>query len=276
MSAQNTSATACAASTWNAAQYLKFEAQRTQPAIDLARRIALTAPTSILDVGCGPGNSTRVLREQFPGADILGVDSAQTMIDAARADKANAGLRFALCDAAQGLPALGTSCFDAVFSNACIQWIPNHRALLRDMVLLLKPGGVLAVQTPVNEREPIHQIIAQLVDSAGWREKFSQPRLFHNLTQSEYYDVLSSIATGVELWETAYLHTLSSHEDILEWYRATGLRPYLDALAGADKAAFEQAVRERVQQAYPVQENGTVLFRFPRLFFLAVRADETE
>lgn len=265
--AAQTSATG-AATTWNAAQYLKFEAQRTQPAIDLARRIVHPAPKQILDVGCGPGNSTRVLRERFPEAEILGIDSAQTMIDAARANKANQGLHFSLCDASQELPMPGQS-FDVVFSNACIQWIPNHKTLLHRLFGLLKPGGVLAVQTPMNAREPIHQIITELAESEAWSGKFAQPRVFYNLEQGEYYDMLSSYSKDVELWETTYIHTLPSQEDIMEWYRSTGLRPYLNALNAADRAVFEQAVFARVQQAYPVQQNGMVLFRFPRFFFVA-------
>ena len=71
-------------SSWDAAQYLKFGAQRTQPSRDLAARIPLEQPRKIIDIGCGPGNSTEVLRQRFPQADILGVDSSGNAVSAVR------------------------------------------------------------------------------------------------------------------------------------------------------------------------------------------------
>jgi trans-aconitate methyltransferase len=66
--------------TWNPGQYLKFRDERTRPSIDLACRISLAAPTRILDVGCGPGNSTEVLHDRWPAARITGLDSSPEMI----------------------------------------------------------------------------------------------------------------------------------------------------------------------------------------------------
>lgn len=83
---------------WNAAQYLKFQKERTQPALDLAYRIPIQKPRRVLDVGCGPGNSTAVLQDRFPTASILGIDSSPAMI--AAAEQAHPGLRFQLADAA--------------------------------------------------------------------------------------------------------------------------------------------------------------------------------
>jgi len=252
---------------WDSAQYLKFEQERTQPAIDLAARAACDAPANVLDLGCGPGNSSRVLAERFPGARILGIDSSPEMIAAARANHPD--LKFALCDAARDLPSFGHGVFDVVFSNACIQWIPNHPDLLRDMLSLLRPGGVLAVQTPMNYEEPIHRIIAELVDGEKWAGAFANPRIFHNLLPGQYFDLLSELAAAFALWQTTYYHVLGSHADIMEWYRGTGLRPYLSALPKEERAAFEADVRDRVVQAYPKQKDGRIIFRFPRFFFTA-------
>ena len=106
---------------WNSAQYLKFKAERTQPSIDLANRIPLSSPADVLDVGCGPGNSTDILRRKFPGARILGIDSSDAMIEAARA--ACPTLEFRLCDASRELPALGRQ-FDVVFSTPACSGFP--------------------------------------------------------------------------------------------------------------------------------------------------------
>jgi len=121
---------------WNSEQYLKFKSERTQPAVDLANRIKTNRSKKILDVGCGPGNSTQVLYEKFPRAYILGIDSSQDMIDAAK--KNYPYMDFRLCDASKDLTELDKD-FDIVFSNACIQWIPDHERLLKNMIDLLNP-----------------------------------------------------------------------------------------------------------------------------------------
>jgi len=161
--------------------------------------------------------------------------------------------------------------YDVAFSNACIQWIPDHPRLLREMLGLLRPGGVMAVQTPMNYEEPIHLIIEEVTTSGKWRPFFPNPRIFHNLTQPEYFDLLAEIASGFALWETVYFHRMDSHEAILEWYKGTGLRPYLNVLPEEKKAEFEYDIRQQVALRYPVQPNGEIIFRFPRFFFLAYK-----
>lgn len=253
---------------WDSSQYLKFKSQRTQPAIDLAERIGLDAPADILDLGCGPGNSTEILARRYPNAHILVIDNSPDMIQAAKA--AYPGGEFCLCDAGRELSSLGHT-FDVVFSNACLQWIPDHPALLRNMMALLKPGGVLAVQIPMNQQEPIHQIISDLAASPRWKDHFPSPRVFYTLSQGEYYDLLATLGTRFDLWQTTYFHQMPTHEAIMEWYRGTGLRPYLEVLSPADKTRFEQDVLAEVVRAYPLQANGDILFRFPRFFFTAVK-----
>ena len=251
---------------WNAEQYLQFERERTQPAIDLANRIPAREPQRVLDIGCGPGNSTRVLAERFPGARVMGVDSSPDMIGAAR--EKHPALRFEPCDASTELGGLGMR-FDVIFSNACIQWIPNHPALLEQMMALLNPGGVLAVQTPMNEREPIHQIIQECVAEPHWKEFFPHPRVFYNLKPEEYAGLLAQWTEDYTLWETAYIHRLPSHRAILNWYRGTGLRPYLQVLPAREAEQLELEILAQLEERYPKQKNGEILFRFPRFFFMA-------
>lgn len=81
-----------------------------------------------------------------------------------------------------------------------------------------------------------------------------------------YYPKISDY---INIWETVYYHTMGSHNDIMEWYRGTGLRPYLDVLEDEKKAEFENEIMERIIESYPKQKNGQIIFRFPRLFFTA-------
>lgn len=251
---------------WNAEQYLKFKNERTQPAIDLVNRINLVNPRKILDIGCGPGNSTEVLYHRYPGAYILGVDISEEMIETAKRKYPH--LAFQICDAGKDLAQLDRD-FDIVFSNACIQWVPDHRNLLKNMLSLLNENGVLAVQIPMHYHEPIHKIIDELVSSEKWRPYFPEPRIFYTLSQSEYYDLLSEIAGDFVIWETVYYHMMKSHGDILEWYRGSGLRPYLQGLPEHRRNEFENELMEALVQRYPEQKDGNIIFRFPRFFFIA-------
>ena len=253
---------------WNSAQYLKFKAQRTQPAVDLAARIDIN-PLEIIDIGCGPGNSTRVVKNRFPNARVIGADASKNMLETARRD--NPDCDFIQLDAGGDLSEFSGK-FDLVFSNACIQWIPNHSALLPNLFSLLKSGGVLAVQVPVNFDEPIHQIIGRVSTSEKWREKFQNPRIFFTLTEGEYFDILSDLTSDFEMWKTVYFHRMPSIDSIIEWYKSTGLKPYLDVLSDEDKADFTNEVKREVEKAYPAQKNGEIIFRFPRLFFIAKRS----
>lgn len=190
------------------------------------------------------------------------------MIEAARAQ--HPAIRFMPCDASKDLRLLDKD-YDIVFSNACIQWIPDHNTLLKNMMSLLKPGGIMAVQTPMNYEEPIHLIIRQVSASAKWASKFGNPRIFYNLTPGEYYDLLSELASDFCVWQTTYFHKMKSHSDIMEWYRATGLRPYLNVLSESDKPDFEKDIYHELIRAYPKQKNGEIIFRFPRFFFTATK-----
>ena len=209
-----------------------------------------------------------MLQARFPEAEIIGIDSSEEMLQAARENLP--GLEFPHCDVSCELSALNRR-FDVVFSNACIQWVPDHPALLKNLMGLLNPGGVLAVQTPMNYEEPIHQIIGRTAQSERWREKIKEPRIFYNLRQEEYFDLLSELSSRFDLWQTTYFHRMQSHEAIMDWYRSTGLRPYLEALQGEDRAEFEKEIFQQVKAAYPIQKNGEIIFRFPRFFFMAFK-----
>lgn len=219
----------------------------------------------MLDVGCGPGNSTQALAIRFPRADILGIDSSEAMIAAAKGALPN--LSFALCDASADLGVLGRT-FDLVFSNACLQWIPDHPVLLRSLFSIPNPGSCLAVQIPINYEQPIHKIIASMAASEKWDAKLPHKREFYTLRPENYYDLLSGLTDDFHIWSTIYYHRMRSHQDIIEWYRGTGLKPYLAELNTEDGKAFEADIYAKVVKAYPPQQNGEILFRFPRLFFI--------
>ena len=253
---------------WNSKQYLKFEIERTQPSIDLANRITVRSPKKIVDIGCGPGNSTAVLKKRFNASYILGIDNSQNMINTAK--EKHCDIDFKLYNASNNLYMLGND-FDIVFSNACIQWVPNHQKLIPEMLNLLKPSGMLLVQTPMNEASPIQLVLAEMIKSEKWIKNFPNPRKSFNLSPNEYFDLLNSCVTEFSMWETDYYHTLNSHQAIIEWCRSTALRPFLNCLTDDEKIEFEREIYEKILLLYPTQANGSVIFKFKRFFFTAIK-----
>ena len=249
---------------WNPIQYEKFLKDRTQPAIDLANRLEEFAPNSILDLGCGPGNSTKVLKDKFPNVKIIGADNSDEMLKKARELYSN--IEFINLDVNNDLHKVNEK-FDIVFSNACIQWLPNHNELLPKLMTLLKPNGILAIQIPMQRKHPVHIIINELANTIKWSDKIT-PRQYNNLTTEEYFDVLSNTSNDFEIWETTYCHRMPNYESIIEWYKGTGLRPYLEQLTESDADNFINDVYNELKQRYKTQKNGEILFRFPRLFFM--------
>lgn len=251
-------------SDWNSLQYLKFEKQRTQPVRDLLMRLKSDAPHTIADIGCGPGNSTSAVAEYFPKAELVGIDSSPNMIEKAKARYPR--LKFKLCDA---LDLEGK--YDLLFSNACLQWIPNHTALIPALMSKLNEKGVLAVQIPMNGEEPLFQIIKEIAAEAKWGLQKVKLQPNETLTPAEYFNILTACSSSFDLWEIHYYHPLPDHRALVDWVKGTRLRPYLDCLDQAHGRAFENEILERAKAAYPLQNSGEVMLGFRRFFFTAVK-----
>lgn len=256
-------------SSWNPLQYEKFLKDRTRPSHDLAQRLQGIEVKKALDLGCGPGNSTKVVSEMFPHAVVQGADISEEML--ARARMNCPGIAFFRLDASGDLHEAKQT-YDLVFSNACLQWIPNHRQLLPKLMTLLNPGGILAVQIPIQRVHPVHILLHSLVQTEKWCKKLT-PRPYNNLLPEEYYDLLSEVSADFELWETVYYHRMPDHESILEWYKGAGMRPYLEQLGEEDAAEFTRDFLCALKEQYPIRKNGEILFRFPRFFFIAKKAE---
>jgi trans-aconitate 2-methyltransferase len=244
---------------WDPALYLKFSGERTQPAVDLAARIRIDNPRRVIDLGCGPGNSTQVLRARFPDVDVEGLDGDAGMIAEAR--RAFPERRWIQGDIASWTPA---EPYDVIFSNAALHWIPGHDELLPR---LLSHAQVLAVQMPAHHASPVHREILNVSQDPRWSARLDPARNALTRHPPEYYYDL--LAPRVELWETEYIHILESPAAIIEWFRSTGLRPFLAELTLDERAAFEAELLVRYERAYPRRPDGRVLFPFRRLFFIA-------
>jgi trans-aconitate 2-methyltransferase len=252
--------------TWSAKQYTMFEQQRTRPVRDLVAAIPNTEVNTAVDLGCGPGNSTEVLAERYPNAHVTGMDSSDDMLVDAR--KRLPALSFELADIGAWSPG---KTFDVILANASLQWLPDHVTLYPHLVNQLTPGGTLAVQTPDNLDEPAHRLAREVAAGGPWSEKISAVKHNERHTAGYYYELLSKHCSSVDVWRTTYQHPLADHAAVVEWFKASALRPFLAPLTDEEKAAFLQEYQARITQAYPALADGTVLLPFPRLFIIATR-----
>jgi trans-aconitate 2-methyltransferase len=253
---------------WQPTDYLKFGKERTQPSVDLVSRIALPDARRILDIGCGPGNSTAVLRSRWPKAELTGIDSSPEMIEKAKSDHASG--KWVVADY-RNWDAGET--YDLVFSNATIHWIPDHERLFAKMFAMTSNGGAVAAQVPSVQDSAVHQAARRLSQTDEWREILAANEsalTYHPATY--YYQLLSKLSRQVELWHTTYYHIMESHEQIIEWYSSTGLKAYLSLIPGDEgKQRFKREVLEASAESYPALEDGKIMFPFKRLFMLAYK-----
>nr|WP_294517218.1 trans-aconitate 2-methyltransferase [uncultured Rhodopila sp.] len=254
---------------WSARQYSSFEAERTRPVRDLLSAVPPPGVQRAVDLGCGPGNSTEVLAARYPDAIVSGVDSSPDMIAAAR--KRMPDVRFNLAD-------LGTweepGPFGVILANAVLQWVPDHAALMPRLIGKLAPGGSLAVQMPDNLDEPAHRLMREIAARGPWAEKLAGAAGARTARAGaeSYYTLLKPHAARVDVWQTTYFHVLAGGTDaVVEWFKGSGLRPFLAPLDAEEAAAYLAEYRAGVASAYPPLPDGSVLLPFPRLFIVATR-----
>jgi trans-aconitate 2-methyltransferase len=255
---------------WDPNLYLKYANERARPAADLIAQIHLDAPMRIVDLGCGPGNSTEQLHQRWPQAAITGLDHSQEMLAEAKAR--HPGWQWLLGDIEGWKP---QPAVDLIFSNAAFHWVPGHATLFRSLIGGVSPGGALAAQMPNNFHSAAHSVIQQVAangDPRWSKDLASAAGTFTVQPAAFYYDVLRKHAGRVDIWETEYQHVMDGPKAIFDWIRSTGMRPYLDRLADEElRQLFEEMCLEGFQEAYPPNDQGKVLFPFRRMFIVAYR-----
>ena len=265
---------------WNPSLYLKFEDDRTRPARDLLAQVPLQQPRTVIDLGCGPGNSTELLIQRFPNAQVTGLDSSPDMLQQARQRLPNCA--FLEADLASWTPPPQA---DLLFSNAVFHWVPDHPHVLQRFIDALPPGGVLAVQMPDNTREPSHLLMQEVAKKGPWVQHPELHAALHaalhaplaeamraDLPAPEfYYDLLKPSCSRLDIWHAVYNHVVDGPAAIVEWFKSTALRPFISGMTSELAAEYLAAYTAEIARHYPMRADGKVLLRFPRIFLVATR-----
>ena len=258
---------------WDPGQYHRFTDHRLRPALELLDRVPITGASIVYDLGCGSGNVTWVIAERFAGARVAGVEISSEML--AKAAEPPSRIEWIQADIAGWEPERAP---ELIYSNAALHWIDDHAALFPRLFGFVAPGGCLAVQMPLSFSMPSHVLMRETLANGGVNgSRLGDEALSAAVVRKwvldagEYYDLLAPEAASVDVWETEYIQRLEGDDPVLEWVKATGLRPILNGLDGDDCARFVEVYRERLRRKYPRRADGHTLYPFRRLFMVATR-----
>lgn len=228
------------ADSWEPGQYDRFAVEREQPFWDLCALVQPTAAPRLVDLGCGDGRLTVELARRLHAGTAVGVDSSPAML-ARCAARAASAVRFEAGDLATWSAAGDV---DVVFSNAALQWVPDHRAVLGRWRRSLAPGGQMAVQVPANADHPSHRVLAALAERWLGDQAPPDPVAAHVLTPEAYAVLLHQLGFAhrhVRL--QVYGHLLDSPAEVVEWVKGTTLTRIRAVLPAGEYEAFVHEYR---------------------------------
>jgi trans-aconitate 2-methyltransferase len=246
--------------TWDPALYLRYADDRGRPFVELLARVGAEDPSSVVDLGCGPGNLTALLARRWPAATVRGVDSSREMVDRARTTAPHLDVELADLRTWQTETPV-----DVLVSNATLQWVPGHLDLLPRLVEQVSEGGWLALQVPGNFDQPSHTLRDGLAADPRFAAHLEGVATPSAHGPEAYLERLAPRGREVDVWETTYLHLLPGEDPVFDWVAGTGARPTLQALPPALRDEFAEELRAGLRAAYPRTGHGTVL-PFRRVF----------
>jgi len=264
---------------WNPSVYLGFADARLRPALELLGRVTNdeTKTSTVVDLGCGPGNVSPFLRARYPNATLWCVDTSDSMLERAKADHAkdpqfkSAPVHYINADFESFKL---DKKVDVIYSNAAFHWVSFdiHKRLIPALLKHLAPGGTLAFQMPDTRQQASHILMREAGRQAGLDDKMSKVRWVTTEADPEaYYDLLSPLCSHLDMWSTRYCQVLDGENPVYEFTRGSGFGPYLAAVGGPDSADGQKLVakyKELLLKAYP-KHNGKTLFNFNRFFLVA-------
>ena len=259
---------------WDPELYNRFRRYRAEPVEHIFSRLELADDETIVDLGCGSGEHTIELARRSPNGSAHGIDGSPAMIEAARKladtqpDDLKRRVSFELLDAPKFH---ADSVFSLIFSNAAFQWIPDQAPLFSACLQALKPDGRIVVQMPANETETAKVELGRLVREEPWRAMVSgRERAFREDPPESYASMLAQLGYDrIDCYYLTFHHPMDCPAEVVQWYRSTGLRPFMDAIPKNRHNEFLDLLTARLNSAYGT--SGPMTFDFKRLFIWGSR-----
>jgi trans-aconitate 2-methyltransferase len=253
---------------WDPSQYGRFGDHRLRPVLELLQRVEHPGPRRIVDMGCGRGETARLMAERWPEARVFGLDSSADMLAAAAATPSP--VEWQVADVRDWNPEAPV---DVLYANAVYQWIDDHAGLFPRLIGTLAPGGVFAAQMPLSWTQASHRLMREILGDGGFGTPELRAALGRRWVEDAewYYDLLRPCVAELDIWQTEYLQVLSGDDPVLEWVKGTGLRPVVEGLVPDELARFIERYAAALRAAYPTRPGGETLYPFGRLFIVARR-----
>lgn len=261
---------------WNPQQYHKFQNERSQPFFDLMAMIDTAHPfKAVIDLGCGPGELTKILHDKTQAQKTVGLDNSAKMLEKARGH-AGPGLSF-IQDEIQNIEAHGK--FDLIFSNAALQWCEGHVELFTKIRNSLTPEGQIAVQMPMNFDYPTHILASKMSQEENWQgllnggtpsvaqgSAYDKSRTM--LSPEDYASLLFKLGFKKQkVVLNVYGHVLNSREDVIEWVKGTLLTFFQSRLSERDYQNFLAEYKDRLFRELP--DEKPFFYPFKRILMWA-------
>ena len=250
---------------WNPNTYNKFKSERFEPFYDLLKLVHVRPELQVIDLGCGSGELTRKLADALPLSRILGIDSSQEMLNESGIFE-NERVNFSCITIEEQLK-LDTK-YDLIFSNAAIQWVDDHEALLSKIISCIKTGGQLLIQIPDQKQNISNKLLNELADQepfktilSGWK------RTSPVLDIDAYAQILfENGSKSMTVYEKIYPLILQDSNALFDWVSGTALIPYLEKIGDENKQNFIDQYKALLQRNF----NGSpVFYPFKRIIMEA-------
>lgn len=248
---------------WNPDIYNKFKEKRYEPFYDLIGHIEAKPNMSILDLGCGTGEQTKIMADKFADSTVLGVDASAEMLSKVPTEQ---NISFAQRSIEAQLQLMDK--WDVIVANASLQWVDDHTALFPTLILRLLPGGQLAVQMPSQKENLLNQILYKLVHEAPYVNVLKDV-IHHSpvLSLDAYTQLLfANGAKDVLVYQKVYPILAQSAETLYEFIAGSALVPYMEKLQEPMKSAFVKEFKDRIAGHFT---SLPMVYSFKRILLVA-------
>ncbi|WP_420148526.1 methyltransferase domain-containing protein [Spirosoma sp.] len=254
---------------WNPDVYNQFKDIRYQPFFDLMVLISDKGLKKAVDIGCGTGEQTRILSEQFPKATFVGIDPSPEMLAKSKAFERK-NLHFENTSVEAFIADTSPQQWDLLFSNAALQWSNDHEALFPQLIAKLSDRGQFAVQMPVQHENLLNKLLYELVQEKpfvaylqGWKrtspllpiDQYAQLMFEHGLQD-------------IQIIQKVYPIIADDADNLFDFISGSALVPYLERMSPSEQQLFIDAFKNRIQQAF---KKFPAMYAFKRLLLYGKR-----